>query len=449
MNKFKKISTQLFFVISLFAAPFLVTNAFSQSGYYTSAGCTDCHLSSPTTCNGCHGHGTHPSSAKSSINVAGVTNKTSYAPGETVSVSLTGGYKSGWVRVVLYDQNSVEVARSSGNDSGQGSSATYPATLSAPAPSTPGTYTWKAGWYGNVYDKSGATFGAGWTPDATNPDHGYELVSTNSFTVAAVAAAPTITSVTPSTLAQGAVNQTVAIAGTNLTGGTVTFSNAGVTHGAATITATSITLPVSVTAGAILGVGTVTVTTAGGNISNAFTVSATASPAPKISSVTPSTLAQGAATQTVIITGTNLIGGTVSFSNTGVTGGAATITDTFITLPISVTSNATSGAGTVTVTTATGTTSSAFTVNPPAQAKIDTTGYTTLSSAYSNAATSGTTTILLMDISMAGPLTIDKNIVLDGGYDALFNAKTGQPTMISGALTITTGSLTVADVAVM
>ncbi len=445
MNKFKKISTQLFFVISLFAAPFLVTNAFSQSGYYTSAGCTDCHLSSPTTCNGCHGHGTHPSSAKSSINVAGVTNKTSYAPGETVSVTLTGGYKSGWVRVVLYDQNSVEVARSSGNDSGQGSSATYPATLSAPAPSTPGTYTWKAGWYGNVYDKSGATFGAGWTPDATNPDHGYELVSTNSFTVAAVAAAPTITSVTPSTLAQGAVNQTVAIAGTNLTGGTVTFSNAGVTHGAATITATSITLPVSVTAGAILGVGTVTVTTAGGSVSSAFTVSATAKNQ-----------------LTVTIGGTGA--GSVNSAPIGIA--CATGTSTNCSAPYdsatSVTLTETPGTSTfvgwggdcssfTTATTCTVAMSAVRNVtanfNSSAQAKIGSTGYATLASAYSLAASGAI--IKLIDSSMSGPLTIGKIIVLDGGYDASFATKTGQPTTLSGILTVTTGSLTVADIEVM
>jgi hypothetical protein len=272
MKIIRIIPVQLILVAALFAVPFLVTKAFSQSGFFTSAGCnaTGCHVSPVVaTCNGCHGHGAHANSSKNTINVAGATNKASYAPGETVTVTINGGYRTGWFRAVLYDQNSVEVARSTGNDSGMGSSATYPATLSAPAPATAGTYTWKVAWYGNQYDVSGATFGAGWTPDATNPGHGYEIVSTNSFTV--------------------------------------------------------------------------------------------------------------------------------SFS---------------------------------------------------AAAMIGSTPYATLADAYT-AATSGAT-IKLMDINMAGTLAVDKDVVLDGGYNnALFTTKSGQPTTLSGPLTVNTGILTVADIAVM
>src|SRR5512139_2154301 len=67
-----------------------------------SANCTSCHAATPTTCNGCHAHGVHSSSAKSTINIAGATNKASYAPGETVSVTMTGGYRNGWIRAILY-----------------------------------------------------------------------------------------------------------------------------------------------------------------------------------------------------------------------------------------------------------------------------------------------------------------------------------------------------------
>jgi len=186
MKIISRVSVQFFIAMTLFTVQFWGTEALAQSSYYTSQGCSGCHTT-VSTCNGCHAHGTHPSSAKSSINVAGATNKASYAPGEAVSVTITGGYRTGWFRAVLLNQNSVEVARSTGNDSGMGSSATYPATLSAPAPTTAGTYTWKIGWYGNQYDTGSAAHGAGWTPDPTNPEHGYELVSTNSFTVAAPA----------------------------------------------------------------------------------------------------------------------------------------------------------------------------------------------------------------------------------------------------------------------
>jgi len=183
------------FTLALGISQIYSSEAEASSTYFTSQGCSGCH-SAPVvaTCNGCHAHGTHSSSSKSDINVTGTTNKTSYAPGETVSVTITGGYRTGWVRAILYNQNNVEVARSSGNDSGMGSSTTFPAVLTAPAPTTPGTYTWKAGWYGNQFDASGAKFGTGWTPDPTNSGHGYELVSTNSFTVAAPAdtAAPVV-----------------------------------------------------------------------------------------------------------------------------------------------------------------------------------------------------------------------------------------------------------------
>jgi hypothetical protein len=199
MESYKKGAVFLLFTLAVAAFQLSGTEAFAQSSYFTSHGCSGCH-SAPvaSTCNGCHAHGAHPSSAKSSLNVAGTTNKTSYAPGETVTATISGGYRNGWVRVVLYDQNSVELARSTGNASGEGSSATFPATLTAPAPSTPGSYAWKVAWYGNIDDKSGGAFGAGWTPDLTNPDHGYEIVSMAPFTVTAPvdSAAPQVTGFT-------------------------------------------------------------------------------------------------------------------------------------------------------------------------------------------------------------------------------------------------------------
>jgi len=258
------------------------TQAQAQSNYFSSMGCVNCHVPPVVaTCNGCHSHGTHPTSAKSSINVAGKTNKASYAPGETVTVTMTGGYRTGWFRATLFAADGVtELARSNGNASGMGNSATYPATLTAPAPTTPGTYTWVIAWYGNKYDASGAAFGANWTPDpnntntgTANAEHGWEKVNLPSFTVAAAPVkTPKVSSVTPASLVQGAVNKTVKIVGTNLTGATVTFSNPGVTPGAATITATSISLPVSVTATATTGAGTITVTTATGSASKPFSV---------------------------------------------------------------------------------------------------------------------------------------------------------------------------------
>jgi len=110
--------------------------------YSKSYGCSGCHTQATSpTCNGCHHHG--------AVSLQAVTNKGTYAPGETITATLSGGSQAGWIRAILYDQTNTQVAMSSGNASGQGHSTSFPAHLSAPAPLTPGKYTWKMAWFGN------------------------------------------------------------------------------------------------------------------------------------------------------------------------------------------------------------------------------------------------------------------------------------------------------------
>lgn len=412
----------------------------AQSSYFTSRGCADCHAAPiVVTCNGCHGHGAHPSSAKTTVNVAGTTNKSAYAPGETVTVTITGGYRTGWVRAILYNQNTVELARSTGNASGMGSSTTLPATLSAPAPTTAGTYTWKVAWYGHQDDSGSAAFGSGWTPDANNPEHGAEIVNLAPFTVvAATLPAPNISLVAPNNLVLGASNQTVTISGTNLSGSKVTFSNAGVTGGTATITATSISLPVSVAASAATGAGTVTVTTPSGSATSPFVVNAAAIPAPTISSITPNSLAQGTVNRTVTLAGMYLTGAKVSFSNVGISAGTATVSATSITLPVSVSATAASGAGTITVTTASGSTTSPFSVTAaaiPAPA---------VSSVSPNSLVQGTAnqTVTISGANLSGAMVSFSNAGVTGGAATVSATSIRLPvsvasTAISGAGTVT------------
>jgi len=108
-----------------------------------------------------------------------------------VSVTIDGGYRSGWVRAILYDQDMNELARSTGTvvppAIAPSGAASFPVVLTAQAPTTPGTYTWHVSWYGNQYDASSGFFGAGWTPDPSNPGHGEEIVSIDPFTVESVA----------------------------------------------------------------------------------------------------------------------------------------------------------------------------------------------------------------------------------------------------------------------
>ena len=180
----------------------------ARSNFYTDAGCQACH-GSTSTCNGCHSHGTHSSSGKTDVNITGTTSKTTYAPGETVSVTINGGYKTGWVRAILYDQTMKQVAISKGTIASGASAPSngpaFPITLSAPAPATAGTYKWNVSWYGNKNDASGAYFQTACSSTvttncwkaSTNSNHGEAIVATNSFTVATSTTctriAPTVT----------------------------------------------------------------------------------------------------------------------------------------------------------------------------------------------------------------------------------------------------------------
>jgi hypothetical protein len=208
-----RILRYLSFALALAVGIGFAPHAHAYSSYYTSA-CVECHGSTVTTCNGCHAHGTHSSTTKGALNLAASTSKASYAPGETVTVTLAGGYRNGWVRAVLFDQAGNEIARSS-CPGGMGSCSTsvLPATLSAPAPSMAGSYSWAVAWYGNQFDASNASFGTGtsstikigaFTPDPDNAGHGYQTVAVPAFTVTAPSA-PAI-ALNPGTLNLGNVN---------------------------------------------------------------------------------------------------------------------------------------------------------------------------------------------------------------------------------------------------
>ena len=160
--------------------------------------CVSCHSAATTTCDGCHAHGVHSSSAKTDINLTGTTDKVSYAPGSPVKVTVNAGYRTGWVRIVLFDQNLKELARSScPGGVGGCTTSVVPITLTAPAPATAGTYVWAVAWYGNNFDISGASFGSGtssslkvgfFSGDVNNPNHGYQTVALPAFSVSSASA---------------------------------------------------------------------------------------------------------------------------------------------------------------------------------------------------------------------------------------------------------------------
>ena len=92
-----------------------------------------------------------------------------------------------------------------------------------------------------------------------------------------VSAGPTVTSVSPASRPQGALNQVIVITGTGFASGAIaSFSGAGITVNSTTFTsATQITVNISIAAGATLGACDVTVTNANGGAGTrtaAFTV---------------------------------------------------------------------------------------------------------------------------------------------------------------------------------
>ena len=205
-NKFKSRFTILMFgVFGLFIA--WMSDASAQFDYFVDRGCTTCHDggSGPAvvvTCNGCHAHGTHSSSVKSDINITATTDNSTYNVGDTISITVNGGYKSDWVRVNVYDDTGTLVAQSKGACDATISSVmacaegdSLPVTLTAIASST-GTQMWTASWYGNINDGAGSVGGisspqsistgvtnTGWLEDLNNAEHGEEIVAIAAFTV--------------------------------------------------------------------------------------------------------------------------------------------------------------------------------------------------------------------------------------------------------------------------
>ena len=172
----------------------------AQSGYFTSRGCSGCHTPAPITCNGCHGHGTHPTLAKDSMNLIATTDKASYVPGDDITVTLAGGYIPGsWVRVNVYANNGVLLVSNKTDcpykASNYSASCDLPVTLKTRA--VAGMTGLYVAWMGHENDSDDAARGTPIPPTsvigvgrrvAPSPapaTHIEEVILTNSFSVTA------------------------------------------------------------------------------------------------------------------------------------------------------------------------------------------------------------------------------------------------------------------------
>jgi hypothetical protein len=185
----------------------------------------------------------------------------------------------------------------------------------------------------------------------TNPDAGTGT-GAGSFTVNA---APTVTSTSPGSRAQGASAQSVVIKGSGFVSGASLASSfgAGVTVSSTTFkSSTELTAVISIESGAATGTRTVTVTNGDAGVASlagAFTVNAK----PTVTSTSPSSRGQGATAQSVVIKGSGFVSGAslASSFGAGVTVSSTTFkSSTELTAVISIESGAATGKRSVTVT---------------------------------------------------------------------------------------------------
>jgi hypothetical protein len=206
------------------------------------------------------------------------------------------------------------------------------------------------------------------------------------FTVTAAPPPPALTGISPSSGGRG-LSVSITLTGTNLTGATsvnvarvggggggfnngVTVSNIAVDASGTHLTATF-----AIDTNATIAARNVSVTTGVGS-SGTVTFNVVAPPAPALTSINPGSGAHNTAL-TVVLTGSNLTGGTVAVGRVGGNGGGGgfrngvvvsnttvNATGTVLTATFTIANNATLAARSVNVTTGGGTSSNvAFTVN--------------------------------------------------------------------------------------
>jgi len=230
----------------------------------------------------------------------------------------------------------------------------------------------------NITIEAGASLGSR-TVTVTNTDGGLDTAE-SAFTVNG---APTVTSATPSSRAQGATNQTVAIKGTSFESGTglaASFSGSGITvNSTSFVSATEVTANVTIASNATTGARNVTVTnpdTTSATATGAFTVNA----APSVTSTSPNSRGQGAIGQTVAIKGSGFASGASSSFGAGITVESTSfVSSTELKAKISIESGASTGARIVTVTNpdgGAGSLASAFTVNAGPKISTPTSSFT-------------------------------------------------------------------------
>jgi hypothetical protein len=290
----------------------------------------------------------------------------------------------------------------------------------------------------------------------TNPNGGGTATCTACFTVTASPGAAI--SLSPNSRGRGATSQTITVTGSSFqSGAVVVFGASGITVNSTTfVSATQLTVNVTVAANAALGANNVTVTNPDGGTrtaTNAFTV--VAAPAPV--SVSPPARGQGVSNQFITITGSSFQSGAVAaFTGSGITVNSTTfVSATQLTVNVSVAANATVGASNVSVTNpdaGTGLCAGCFTVNAaPTVSSIDAnfgvpnTTYPTVTVTGANFGSGATvaigTGVTVSSVSVVNATQLTISITVTSG--ATLGARNVTVTNADGGAGVCTGCYTV------
>jgi len=250
------------------------------------------------------------------------------------------------------------------------------------------------------------------------------------ITVGTPAPPPLVTSVSPNSGAQGQSLPSVIISGNSFQSGATCNFGAGITVNSCTFnSATQLTANISISSTATVGSRNVSVTnpdSQSGTLTNGFSVTTGGPPPPpSVTSVNPSSGAQGQSLPSVIISGNSFQSGATCSFGAGITVNSCTFNSaTQLTASITISSTATLGTRNVTVTNPdnqTGTLTNGFSVTaPPAISLIQ-------KATFSRQPTSGgTVTLTLPQATGAGHTLIvglsfwplDISSVADGSGDA-------------------------------
>jgi hypothetical protein len=190
---------------------------------------------------------------------------------------------------------------------------------------------------------------AGTFPISITASNGVNPNASQTFTLRELS----VSSLKPNTLAQGVKSLSVSLTGTGFSSGaTLQASNAGITFSSVSVSSTT-TISAKAMVLSSVPTGSYNVSLNDGSTSASCTACLKVLPQPSVSGISPNTLGQGANTISATVSGTSFVSpATVKFSgpSTGVTAKVSSVSSASLTVKVTVSSTAATGAYTLKLT---------------------------------------------------------------------------------------------------